>query len=84
MNETTITSQQGSKMTYKWNSIWEAELFTFDGRLKTRVKFRVKAGSTPADVLAKIEEFKGGRGRTFKAEGVCSMTKRTLQLPLGK
>ena len=81
MNQSSITkSLKGSKMTYKWNSIWYAELFTLDGRLKTRLKFRVKAGSTQADVLAKIEEFKGGRGRTFKAHGICSMTKRKLEL----
>ncbi len=81
MNQSSIAkSLKGSKMTYKWNSIWYAELFTPDGRLQTKVKFRVHKGSTQADVLAKIEEFKAGRERTFKAHGICSMTKRKLKL----
>lgn len=80
MKKSIQSTNVASEVTYKWNSIWEAELYNFDGKLKTRVKFRVKAGSTQADVLAKIEEFKGGRGRTFKTEGVCSMTKRVLKI----
>ena len=40
MNQNTIT---------KWNSIWYAELFTLDGRLQTKVKFRVPQGSTQAE-----------------------------------
>jgi hypothetical protein len=81
MNQSSIAkSLKGSKMTYKWNSIWYAELFTPDGRLQTKVKFRVHSGSTQADVLAKIEDFKAGRERTFKAHGICSMTKRKLKL----
>ena len=77
----TIThTQKGVNMTYKWNSIWHAELYTLAGRHMTTVKFRVKEGSTRADVLAKLEGFKGGRERTYTAYGICSMTKRQINL----
>ena len=67
-------------MTYKWNSIWHAKLYTKTGRHTTTVKFRVKQGSTEADVLAQLEEFKAGRERTYTAYGICSMTKRQINL----
>ena len=85
MTQITHTTQNithtGSEMTYKWNSIWHAEYFTTTGRCTTRVKFRVRAGETPADVLEKLEDFKGGRERTYKAHGKCSMTGRKLACP---
>jgi len=67
-------------MTYKYNSIWYAEYHTLTSCKTTTVKFVVRKGQTEADVLAKLEDFKGGRERTYTAYGICSMTKRKLKI----